>query len=87
MDIKYEWDENKRRATLDERQLDFAAVSHIFEWDTATIISSDRDGESRWIAYGYVGDRLYALLYTHRDSNRRIISFRRANLKEVNQYG
>ena len=90
MDIKYEWDENKRSETLTDRDLDFADVETRFEWDTAVTVTSDRGGESRWMAYGYFGGRLHVVVYTKRGAMgeiRRIISFRPAGRKEVNQYG
>lgn len=53
MTIRYEWDEVKRRETLDGRELDFADIESLFEWDIAIIVPSDRNGECRWVAYGY----------------------------------
>ena len=90
MNIRYEWDEDKRRETLDNRQLDFADIETLFEWDTAIIVPSDRYGESRWVAYGYFDARLHVVVYTQRGAMgeiRRIISFRPASQKEVNEYG
>ena len=90
MDIRYEWDEDKRRETLDNRQLDFADIETLFEWDTAIIVPSDRYGEFRWVAYGHFDARLHVVVYTQRgamDEIRRIISFRPASQKEVNEYG
>ena len=90
MNIRYEWDEDKRRKILDERELDFADIETLFEWDTAIIVPSDRHGEPRWVAYGYFNARLHVVVYTRRGEAgeiRRIISFRPASQKEVNQYG
>lgn len=90
MNVRYEWDEDKRRETLDNRELDFADIVTLFEWDTAIIIPSDRNEEPRWVAYGYFCARLHVVVYTRRgatDEIRRIISFRPASRKEVSQYG
>ena len=90
MNIRYEWDEDKRRETLDERELDFAYIETLFEWDSAIVIPSNRNDEPRWVAYGYFGARLHVVVYTRRGAMgeiRRIISFRPASQKEVNQYG
>ena len=90
MSIQYEWDDDKRRETLDGRELDFADIETLFEWDTAIIIPSRRHGEPRWVAYGYFGARLHVVVYTPRGAMgevRRIISFRPASQKEVNEYG
>ena len=86
MNTQYEWDENKRRLNSDTRQLDFADLQG-FDWDSATTIRSDRHGEVRFTAYGYLEGRLYAVAYTWRGNVRRIISFRKANPREVAKYG
>ncbi len=90
MNIRYEWDEDKRRETLDNRGLDFADIETLFEWDTAIIVPSNRYGESRWVAYGYFFPRLHVVVYTRRGEMgeiRRIISFRPASQQEVSKYG
>ena len=80
-----EWDEAKRRGNLAKHRIDFTAIED-FEWETAVIEPSDRDGETRWAATGYIGDRLHWVVYTERDSIRRIISLRKATPKERRDY-
>ena len=48
---EYEWDEAKRAENLRQYKLDFASMSR-FDWTTAMFISSHRDNEIRYIAYG-----------------------------------
>ena len=46
-------------------------------------------GETRFIATGPIAafdDRLFVVIYTWRDSIRRVISFRKANDREIRQY-
>ena len=86
MDIKYEWDENKRRRNVEERNLDFAQVAN-FDWENAAVRTSNRQGEERFVAYGYMRDRMYTVVFTLRNGVTRIISFRRASDKEVDEYG
>ena len=86
MNGEYEWDEAKRRDTLEERRLDFAEVAN-FDWNNATLVPSNRGGEERFIAYGYMGDRLHAVVFTMRGDVTRIISFRKASDREVSEYG
>lgn len=46
-------------------------------------------GESRFVAIGPIerlDNRLFVVVYTWRDNNRRIISFRKANDREIRQY-
>ena len=44
--MQYEWDETKRAATLQDREIDFASMDY-FDWETAIHQRSDRDGEQR----------------------------------------
>ena len=91
MNDQYEWDEAKRSINYGKHRLDFADVRH-FDWDNAVIEMSDRHGEARFVAYGYMGnrmyeDRMYVVVFTWREDTKRIISFRPASQKEVNEYG
>ena len=47
---------------------------------------SDRYGETRWVATGYIADRLYRVVFTGRGDKRRIISLRRASKREEKEY-
>ena len=57
-----------------------------FEWATALIERSDRYEEVRYIATGYIGQRLHRVVYTTRDESTRIISLRKANPREMRRY-
>ena len=81
----FEWDEAKREETLSRRDVDFASVEH-FDWDTAVIERSDRHSEIRYMATGYIFNRLHRVVYTIRDDKTRIISLRRANARERRRY-
>ena len=83
--MKYEWDEAKQEATQKERGIDFGSME-LFEWDSALIDQSDRHGETRFIATGYICGRLHRVVYTDRDEKKRIISLRKANLRDMKEY-
>ena len=85
IEIDYEWDEGKRRANLDKHGVDFAAIE-TFDWETALVGRSDRHGEIRFVAIGYIEDRLHQVVFTERGEATRIISLRRASLKERRSY-
>jgi len=57
-------------------------------WDEAMIWEDDRVdyGEVRMCALGYVGERLHFVAYVDRGPVRRVISFRKANKREFNDY-
>ncbi len=77
-DRRYEWHPDKARSNLDKHGVDFVSVED-FEWDTAVIRPSDRHGETRFVAYGYVGSRIHVLAFTFRQDRIRVISLRKAN--------
>lgn len=75
----------KRRANLEKHRVDFDAV-YDFDWDTAVIEFDDRYDEPRWIAIGYIGFRLFTVVYTDRGDITRIISVRRSDPGEIRYY-
>ena len=85
--MKIEYDPNKNQRNIKRRKLSFDLVEQ-FEWETALIWEDDRYGygETRYCALGYVGFRIYHLVFTYRADIVRIISLRKANRREVNRY-
>lgn len=85
--MEYEWDEAKRRSNREKQGVDFAAAQD-FEWQSAHERRDTRRdyGEARWRALGMLGTRLYALIFTRREGRIRIISLRKANNKEMDEY-
>jgi uncharacterized DUF497 family protein len=83
--MEYEWDEAKRQDNAMKHGVDFSAIE-AFEWQTAVTESNLRDDELRYVAIGYIDGRLHVAIYTLRGNNRRIISLRRANPREVRNY-
>jgi len=58
------------------------------DWDNAAIwpdVRYDYD-EERMSGLGYIGERLYFVAFVDRGHVRRVISFRKANTKEFNDY-
>ncbi len=50
--------------------------------------SQRRDyGETRYIAVGYLAGRLHVLCFTRVEHGIRVISFRKANMREAQRYG
>jgi uncharacterized DUF497 family protein len=83
----YEWDSGKAVANLAKHGVAFFAVA-TFDWSTALVIEDDRMdyGEARFIAVGFIGNRLYVLCFTYRGLNIRVISLRKANARERKLY-
>jgi len=59
-----------------------------FEWAGAVIWPDQRRdyGEHRQAGLGYIGDRLFHVVFVDRGQERRIISLRKANQREVKRY-
>jgi uncharacterized DUF497 family protein len=82
-----EWDEDKRAANFEKHGTDFTAARE-FEWDTALTADDARQdyGEPRFVSIGFIGPRLYVLVWTPRGERFRVISLRKANAREVKRY-
>ena len=59
-----------------------------FEWDTALIWTDAREdyGEDRQCAIGYIGARLFVVVFVEQSNGLRIISLRKANRTEIARY-
>ena len=86
--IQYDMDkdaENQR-----ERGLPFAAAEFLFDGPFVEEEDARGDyGESRFVATGPIaqfGGRIFVVVYTWRANVRRIISFRKANDREIRTY-
>ncbi|HWK48090.1 MAG TPA: BrnT family toxin [Stellaceae bacterium] len=44
-------------------------------------------GEARKVAFGLIHNRLFVCVYVDREAERRVISLRKANKREVKRYG
>ncbi len=60
--MKYEWDENKRVANLAKHDVDFIDAEN-FDWSSAIETIDDRFNysEERWVALGFIDNRLHVL--------------------------
>ncbi|WP_372704000.1 BrnT family toxin [Castellaniella sp.] len=64
------------------------ALAQEFEWGDA-LVGSDRRrdyGEDRMMSIGYIGLRLYVVVYVDRAGERRIISLRKVDRREEKHY-
>jgi uncharacterized protein len=86
--LELELDEEKRRANIQKHGLDFADAKHL-DWDNATFIEDTRFPypEPRYWAFALWKHRLHLVAFCRRGAKVRIISFRKANRKEVERYG
>jgi uncharacterized DUF497 family protein len=81
--VELEWDERKRLSNLRKHRIDFADLEPMFEGPMTDKSDPRRDyGEARRIAVGGLGGIIVSVVYTWRGEARRIISARRANRHE-----
>lgn len=85
MEITYDPAKNARN--LAERGLSFDRVAD-FDFGTSVVWQDDRRAypEARFIAMGNLDGRLHVLCFAETDSGIRVISFRKANQREVKSY-
>ncbi len=85
MDI--EFDALKNDWNIRECGLSFAQAAE-FDFETAKIVQDTRKdyGEIRYQALGLVTGRVHVLVFTETMSGIRVISFRKANPREVREY-
>lgn len=86
MDVTFDPAKNARNVA--ERGLSFERVADL-DWETAiSEEDSRRDyGERRVRVFGLLGRRLHVAIITMRGAAVHVISFRKANEREVRRYG
>jgi len=85
--MPFEWDEIKRRRNIRERKIDFVDIVSLFNGHTFEIVDERTNYcETRIICFGEINGRLYVVVYTWRGETRRIISARKANVREQRTY-
>ena len=85
MSVSYDSDKNKRN--IEHRGLSFDRVADL-DWDNAWIYQDERNeyNEIRFIAYSMLEKRLHFVCFTETEDGIRVISFRKANSREVKRY-
>ena len=85
--MKIDYDKNKSEKNSIERNLPFEQAIN-FEWETAILMEDTRKAysERRFVAAGFLHKRLHILCFSRISGGIRVISFRKANTREVNRY-
>ncbi len=82
-----QFDAAKNHANIAKHGLSLQLAEQL-EWDTLWAQADVRQnyGELRLIGFAYIELRLFCVVFVDREDVRRIISLRKANLREVNRY-
>lgn len=85
--MEIQFDQNKDAANK-EKHGAFLQEATLLDWDTALVWIDDRKdySERRECALGVIGGRVYFCAFTRRGEALRIISLRKANLREAKYY-
>lgn len=85
--MRIAYDSGKNARNIAERGLSFERAAD-FAWETASIAEDDRKDypERRFVAVGYLDNRLHVLCFTPVSGGIRVISFRKANERERKRY-
>ncbi len=85
--MEIEYDPAKRLRTLELRGLDFEDAADVLQGPALTFQDARLDyGEVRWITIGMLEGRMMVVTWTQRGEAYRIISMRKANDKEQENY-
>lgn len=82
----FEWDEAKRLQVLRERGLDFRDAEGLFDGRPITHANSRRNDEDRLVSTAEASGKLFTVVWTWREGNQRIITFRRSHDAEERAY-
>jgi hypothetical protein len=85
--IEIEFDRAKNEANIAKYGIDLASTQD-FDFETALVRIDTRQSysETRYVATGYLGERLHVLVFTRRAARVRVIGLRKANRREERQY-
>ncbi len=85
--MKIEFDPNKSEKNMLFRNLPFERAIE-FDWGSAEYFQDLRRDypEERFLAHGYLEERLHVICFAKIENGARIISFRKANAREVKRY-
>ncbi len=86
--MRYVHDPTKERANQAKHGVSLALAEVLFAGPHVSMTDDRFDyGERREVAFGLINDRLFVCVYADREAERRVISLRKANKREVKRYG
>ncbi|MHB8067266.1 MAG: BrnT family toxin [Desulfobaccales bacterium] len=87
-DVRFEWDDDKRRENLRKHGVDFREAAEMFSGPMLVRADSrEYYGEDRYIGYGLVKGMLMVVVFTEPDDGTvRVISLRKAKQNEKRHF-
>jgi uncharacterized protein len=86
--MEFEWDEEKDAQNRAKHGIGLGEAMRM-DWVVGTTVVDERldYGEERLRRYAFWNGRLFMCAFTMREAKVRVISFRKANRREVRRYG
>ena len=86
--MRFEWDEQKRKANIRKHGFDFKDAPKVFHLPMLVALDDREDyGEDRYVGIGILNTRVVIVVYTERaDDTIRIISMMKATTNERTRY-
>jgi uncharacterized DUF497 family protein len=84
--MRFEWDEDKRRANLVKHKLDLIRGEDLFDGRVTFTSPSRRHEEDRFLTVGIVAGEYVTQVWTRRGDATRLISLRKARDAEKRRY-
>ena len=82
-----DWDPAKDRANQRKHGISFEIAKEVFQDENRVEVFDDRDyGEERWAAIGAAGRNILYVVYTERPAGIRLISARKADPDDEEDY-
>ncbi len=86
--MRYVFDPTKDKANRLKYGVSLALAEAPFAGPHLSVADDRFDyDEVRDVAFGLINDRLFVCVYADRDAERRVISLRKANRREMKRYG
>lgn len=87
--MKFVWDERKNQINIKKHGVSFDEAKEVFDGSPVVYFDVDSSfNEDRYVAIGFSGVRLLAVVFVNRDADTaRIISARKALKSEEKRYG
>ena len=82
----FEWDEEKSKKTKEDRGISFEDAMVLWLDREALDIPARSEGETRWARIGKIHEKIFIAFFTNRAGKIRVISVRRARIKEEALY-
>jgi uncharacterized protein len=85
--VQITFDPAKDAANVSKHGVSLALAADLeWDWLLAAVDSRQNFSEARMVGYAPLGTRVYCVVFTDRGEERRVISLRKANMREVRRY-